>query len=438
MTSIKAAARFVGLAAILTTTVAAQPARLPRPAAGRPPGRSDAPRIVLQQKPDFALWDADRRIETRAIGLAYEIEQADRFRLLLKVPAHGLRGWSTAGAVIALPTAEAFFTASIAIRPDDPFGYFMRGVARSLTGNADGAMADLDDALKRDPNYVPALVRRAALSRARRQADRAIADVERAIGIDGREPSAHVERAVLRFVRKDFGQAIKDLDRAAELGSRDVIVPILRGQILLEKQDTKKAFDAFVAALKVDPQRHDAYLGLASVCLMRGQAKNAQDILDDAVRADPDNPEAYGNRATFHMSRGDHEMALFNLGEVIRLSPGSALAYNEQAWLLATCPVASFRDGRKAVESAKTACELSGWKNPRYVATLAAAHAEAGDFDRAAQVQERAVTLLAPDAPERVGYGKLLDRYRSKKPPHAVGLLEELGLKSYRPPSPGH
>jgi tetratricopeptide (TPR) repeat protein len=441
MSSMMAAARSVALAAIFCTTAAAQPGGIPkRPARGSAPPpnvQPDSSRVVLQQKPDFALWDAERKIEPREIGLLYEVEQVDRLRLLLKAPARGLRGWSMSSAVISLNLAEDFFTQSIKMRPDDPFGYLMRGIARSELGNSDGALADMDEAVKRSSNYVPALIRRARLVWARQQADRAIADLDRAIALDGREPAAYVERAVLWFARKDFGKAGVDLDRATELGSRDVIVPILRGQILLDKKETKQAYAAFAEALKVDPSRHDAYLGLASVYLMRGQAKNAQAILDDAVRADPYNPEAYGNRATFYMTRGDHDKALFNLSEVIRLSPGSALAYNEQAWLLATCPDAKFRNGRRAVESARKACDLSSGKNPRYICTLAAAHAEAGDFDRATQEQERALTLLDPKAPETAKYRRLLDRYRAKKPPHAISLLEELGVKSYQPPSAG-
>jgi tetratricopeptide (TPR) repeat protein len=435
--------RLVVLAAVLCTTAAGQSGGGRKPAArgpaAKPSGQADGSLIVLPQKPDFVLWDGDKRIEPGTVGLVYSVEQVDRFRLLLTAPGHGLRGWSPSSEVISLKLAEEYFTHAITIRPGDPYPYMMRGIVRSEKDDAKGALADLDEALKRDPKYVPALVRRASLLRAGNQHERALADVDRAIVIDGREPSAYVERGVLLFTRKAHDKAWNDLDRATSLGSREVIVEVIRGQILLETKDTKKAYEAFVRALKVDPRRHDAYLGLASVYLMRGQAKTAQSILDDAVRADPDNPEAYGNRATLHLARGDYEKALFNLGEVIRLSPGSARAYNERAWLLATCPVEKYRDFRQAVEEATRACELTGWSRPRYLATLAAACSETGDFDAAARSQEKALALLAAKAPEKAEYQRLLDRYRAKKPHHGLGLLEELGIKTYQPAgrSPG-
>jgi tetratricopeptide (TPR) repeat protein len=418
MSSMTTTSRVVVLAAILNATAAGQP---------------NQSMIVVQQKPDFVLWDADKKIKPGAIGLVYNVERVDRFNLLLHAPGHGLCGWSPSSAVISLNLAEGFFTQAIVIHPSDPFAYMMRGIIRSEKGDADGALADLDEAIKRDPKYLPALVRRAAMLRARSLPDRAMADLHRATAVDGRDPSAIVERAALEFTQKDFARAWTDLDRAVELGSRDVIVPILRGQILLEKKDTKRAYEAFASALRVDPSRHDAFLGLASVYLMRGQAKNAQAILDDAVRADPNNPEAYGNRATFHLARGNFEQALFNLDEIIRLSPGSARAHNERAWLLATCRVEKFRDARQAVGSATRACDLTGWKNPRYLATLAAAYSETGDFDAAAHNQEKALSLLAETAAEKAEFRRLLDRYRARKPHHALSLLQEMGITSYQP-----
>jgi hypothetical protein len=95
--------------------------------------------------------------------------------------------------------------------------------------------------------------------------------------------------------------------------------------------------------------------------------------------------------------------------------------------------VETFCDAAKAVESAKRACELSGWKNARYLATLAAANSEASDFDAAAHNQERALDLLTEKAPEKAEYPRLLDRYKAHKPHHTLGLLEEMGLKSDKP-----
>ena len=72
-----------------------------------------------------------------------------------------------------------------------------------------------------------------------------------------------------------------------------------------------------------------------------------------------------------------------------------AAAIDRRAWAWATCPDGHHRDGERAVESATRACELSGWKQARFIATLAAAHAEAGDFAKAVEYQRRANDLYA-------------------------------------------
>ena len=100
------------------------------------------------------------------------------------------------------------------------------------------------------------------------------------------------------------------------------------------------------------------------------------------------------------------------------MDPGFSTAWNGLAWLRATAPLAAVRDGAAAVIAARKACELTTWKDPSPIDTLAAAHAEAGEFDRAVEFQQKALDLFPADHPVRKeGQGRLA-LYRERKPYH--------------------
>ncbi|HPK02510.1 MAG TPA: rhomboid family intramembrane serine protease [Candidatus Sumerlaeota bacterium] len=67
---------------------------------------------------------------------------------------------------------------------------------------------------------------------------------------------------------------------------------------------------------------------------------------------------------------------------------------NHIAWRLATSYDKRRRDGARAVELARRACEASNWQWPEIIDTLAAAYAESGQWGEAAATSERAVALL--------------------------------------------
>jgi tetratricopeptide (TPR) repeat protein len=99
---------------------------------------------------------------------------------------------------------------------------------------------------------------------------------------------------------------------------------------------------------------------------------------------------------------------------------------NNLAWLLATSPRADVRRGPEAVALAERAAEHTRRNEPVLLGTLAAAYAEAGQFDRAVAVAEEAISKAhaanQPDIAQR--NQELLDLYRAGQPCRAPAVQD--------------
>jgi hypothetical protein len=86
----------------------------------------------------------------------------------------------------------------------------------------------------------------------------------------------------------------------------------------------------------------------------------------------------------------------------------------------ATCPIEKYRDGKKAVENAKRACALYGVDHWKLAATLAAAYAENGEFDKAREWEEKAIKLVGKDESatdaNKKSLQSRLEHYKADKP----------------------
>ena len=132
------------------------------------------------------------------------------------------------------------------------------------------------------------------------------------------------------------------------------------------------------------------------------------------------------------MASGDYEVARQAVDQRLALAPEDATAHNNKAWLLATCPVEEFRDGELAVVHGKKACELTNWEMAAFIDTLAAAHAEKGDFEAAAEWQQKAIdadvgTLFGDGFQERLALYQSGQPYR-EGPDSATSMNSQGGF----------
>jgi hypothetical protein len=92
---------------------------------------------------------------------------------------------------------------------------------------------------------------------------------------------------------------------------------------------------------------------------------------------------------------------------------------------LATSPEDKLRDGPRAIKLATKACEVTEYKKPHILSTLAAAYAETGDFETARKWSGKAVELGTKDKEVDEQLQKELESYQQKKPWRERQTVEE-------------
>jgi tetratricopeptide (TPR) repeat protein len=176
------------------------------------------------------------------------------------------------------------------------------------------------------------------------------------------------------------------------------------------------ALEFFNDLIRREPDNLAAYTARGIVLKERGDYDQAIADHSHVMQHDPKPSAAYLNRGNAWAGKGEHDKALADYAEAIRLDPQFLAAYNNLAWSLATRPERQLRDGPRAVVAATKACELTAWKNAECLDTLAAAHAEAGDFPAAEQWEKRALAITHPRAIAYRQFSQRLTLYRSKQP----------------------
>ncbi len=143
----------------------------------------------------------------------------------------------------------------------------------------------------------------------------------------------------------------------------------------------------------------------------RKEAQTAYDLVSRAIDLYPCQPGFYGVRASLARVLGKDVLS----DEERRQRIIAAYEQDSRAWRLATSAQAAERDGRRAAELARQACDACAWKHAGFLETLAAAHAELGQFEDAIRRQQSALSLAKNDDQQAEATARL-ELYRAGKP----------------------
>ena len=318
-----------------------------------------------------------------------------------------------------------------ALHPKDPVLQIEAGICLVWEGNVDSALAKIDFATQQLSSCAYVWATKCWVEAQAGAYREALTTGQHALELDPRNAVIH---GVLGLLYQKTAKRPEDLERAAwhyqkalESNPRNPAVHNNLGELLIRQGKPEEAAEHFRQALRVRPDYAEFHYNLGNVLIREGKFHEAIHSFEEALRLRPDFIEARSNLGVALLQEGrsqeseeqfrrilqvrpDQDKAWENLGAVFirqgrflealelfrrwgTLVPDRPGAILSQAWLLATCPDADVRDGKKALKLAKQICRASGYRRPGALGVLAAAYAEEGRYEEAVRYAQRALWL---------------------------------------------
>ncbi len=297
-----------------------------------------------------------------------------------------------------------YYQEAVRLRPDYPDAYNRIGIAYVALDDLDRAgeafaeslrylRRDHDQArLDRDNRYQEAVYNMGlyCLKRGRLdEAEKYFLDRERSLPND---PKSHAALAALYNQRGYPELAARSAARALALDGTSTGAHFNLGWALEQLGRFEEAARQFQIVLLDTPPDPDARTHLSDVYRRLARMKDATAQLELATRENPRDYKLHFKLGALLQSQDQAGPAIVEYKTALALYPQSA-ARNNLAWLLATSADARLRDGKEAVRLAESVLSDMDAPTPPLLDTLAAAYAEAGDFDKAAATAQRAIDL---------------------------------------------
>jgi tetratricopeptide (TPR) repeat protein len=197
------------------------------------------------------------------------------------------------------------------------------------------------------------------------------------------------------------------------------------GSVLASQGKTQEAAQQYQASLRIQPTAGCCLL-FAELLEQNGDRQGALTNCQAALALGP-TPLDRAKAGEVLAALGRGAAAINQYRQALASVPDLVPALNNLAWILATDPDATNRNGGEAVQLAQRACALTDHQTPVLIGTLAAAYAEAGRFKEAIETARRARNLARAAGQLEVAEKnrQLLELYQSgrayRQPPPASG-----------------
>jgi len=292
------------------------------------------------------------------------------------------------------------------------------GVALAAQGRLHEALAEYQEALEIDPGSVAAYYNLGVALAFQNRFDEAIPIYQKVLKSQPHFATAHFSLGSALARRGRLDEALAHYQLALEASPDFALAHDGAGSVLATQGRFDEALAHFHRALELQPNFAMAHNNLAGVLAHQGRFDEALTQYQQALEIQPNLVLAHDKLGDLLAIRGRFPEALVHYRTALEIQPGDPMVQRSLAWLRATCPLASLRNGAEALALAEQANRLYGGQRPDVLDTLAAAYAETGWFEEA-QATARKALQLATQQDNRVLANGLRERialYEARRP----------------------
>ncbi|MBI3151296.1 MAG: site-2 protease family protein [Chloroflexi bacterium] len=204
--------------------------------------------------------------------------------------------------------AVADIERALKMEPNHAFAIQLRGEVYTLEKNYDAALELFSRAQAINPHWAVPYFDRGSILLERKEFQTALDELNKAISMQGRLPLFYLVRSLAHFRLGDLESAHKDQDLAVQLSPTDALV-MVDINLTLYENNLDWALDFYTRVLSKNPQDVLALHGCADACRMNNEHQQAVGYYTRALEINPREPRLYLGRGKSYLALNETEKA---------------------------------------------------------------------------------------------------------------------------------
>ncbi len=322
----------------------------------------------------------------------------------------------------------------------DARGHLMLAGDMAQTGEYSSAQAEVDAAIKADPQNLSARQMKVELALAsgdfalaetqareietafpanpaghlvhgrvlqrQKKIPAALAQFDAAAALAPNAPEPRIAAIGMLTGQKRFDEASARIDAIQKTNANSALARQMRGELALARGDLPGAQASFKQLVDLPDAPPSAYKNLAALMVARKDLPGALAVLDQGEKAWPQDDVLPGARAEWLGRAGRTDEAIAVYEQILRRAPNDETVANNLAYVLAQ----TRRDKPSLDRALQLAGRFAASAQPNFIDTLGLVQYRLGNYDQAATQLARAASLAPEDSGVRLHYGMALYR----------------------------